>query len=101
MNDLNFPELSQAVLDPPTLQALLRDLTTQTRVLSVTVKGGEQHHAQAADSSLSQAVESLLRGEIRGVQVRYLWQDREWLDTLLRCAEGIRIVRSYHEIGTP
>ena len=84
-------ELTQAVLDPATLRALVTDLTTLTTILAVTTKGAEQHHGKAAAMSVGQAVESLTRGELRGVQIHYCWQGQEWLDT---CGDGIRIVRA-------
>jgi hypothetical protein len=88
-------ELTQAVLDQTTLQALVADLTTLTTILGVTTKGGQQHHAKASQLSLMEAMEALQQGMLRGVQIHYLWQGQEWLDTLLRGPEGsIRIVRT-------
>jgi hypothetical protein len=89
-----LPELSQAVLDDSTLQALVQDLSALTRILSVTTKGAAQTRAQAAPCSLQEAVEALRHREVRGVQVHYLWENQEWIDTLLAVPEGIRIVRT-------
>lgn len=93
-SDRPLPELTQAVLDPATLEALVLDLCSQTQILSVSTKQGEQRHARGTELSLPEAVEALRQGELRGVQVHYRWQDQEWLDTLLRGPEGIKIVRT-------
>ena len=47
----------------------------------------------STDEDLRQAVAALQDGRLRGVQVRYEWQGRQWLDTLLRSQEGLRLVR--------
>lgn len=93
-SDLPLAELTQAVLDHATLEALVRDLGSQTQILSLTTKQGEQRRAQSAGDSLVEAVEALKQGKLRGVQVHYLWRGQEWLDTLLRGPEGIKIVRT-------
>ena len=88
-----MPELTQGVLDEPTLQALLDDLTGLTEILEVLTKGGEFTRAQRVDEDLRQAVAALTAGRVRGVQVRYLWEGQQWLDTLLQGPEGVRLVR--------
>jgi len=86
-------ELTEAVLDAPTLDALLADIGSLAEVLEVVTKGAEQVLARPAPLSLVEAVQLLRAGRLRGVQVRYRWNGEEWLDTLLRGEVGIRIVR--------
>ena len=88
-----MPELTQGVLDEATLEALLDDLTGLTEILEVQIKGGEFSRARRVDEDLRQAVAALRGGQLRGVQVRYLWEGQQWLDTLLRNLEGVRLVR--------
>ena len=91
--ELVLPDLTQAYLDGETLRALVDDLNNLTQILEVITKGGEFSMAGKTSLPLGEAVEALQHGQIRGVQVRYLWQQEEWMDTLLRGPAGIRIVR--------
>lgn len=88
-----LPELTEAVLDDDTLAALVRDLRGETQLLEVQLKGGQFERGQRHQIPLEQAVSMLTAGEIRGVQIRYRWSEQEWLDTLLRHPEGIKLVR--------
>lgn len=94
--DEDFPlaQLTEADLDGETLRSLLRDWLECTEVLEITVKGGATQRAQSALQTLPELVELLQRGELRGVQVRYRWNGQEWLDTLLRAGQGVRVVRT-------
>jgi len=91
--ELVLPELTQADLDGETLGALVDDLNNLTQILEVITKGGEFSMAGKTSIPLREAVRALQRGQIRGVQVRYVWRDEEWMDTLLRGPAGVRIVR--------
>lgn len=86
-------ELTQGRLDEPTLTALLDDLSELTEILEVLTKGGECARAERSQPDLREAVAALQAGQLRGVQVRYLWDGQQWLDTLLRGPDGVRLVR--------
>lgn len=88
------PELTQADLDSETLQQLLQDLGQLTEILEVSVKGGGTQRAQTSHRDLAELAVKLEAGELRGVQVRYLWQGQHWLDTLMRTPTGVRIIRT-------
>ncbi len=87
------PALQRAHLDDDTLAALVADISGLTRILAIQVKGGTQEHGDAAGASLDMAVADLRAGAIRGVQIRYVWQDQEWCDTLIADGRGVRLVR--------
>lgn len=91
---IKLAELTTAVLDPPTLQALVDDLTSLTRICSIVTKSGPTARASGDPWTLAEAVQALRRGELRGVQVNYWWDDQEWIDTLLSGSTGITLVRS-------
>ncbi len=97
MNDAEqkppLPELHAAKIDAATLAALLEDLEAFTQIEEVLVKGGARTFAPLGDAGLRAAAELLVRGEIRGFQVRYRHEGAEWRDTLLRDGEGFRLVR--------
>ena len=87
------PPMWQADLDAGALEQLFADLTAAAEVLSVRGKGGAGRHASAEPLTLASARERLASGGIAGVQIRYRFEGREWIDTLLRVGRGCRLVR--------
>jgi hypothetical protein len=83
----------QAVLNEVTLGQLFADLTASAEVLSVQGKAGAGRYGSAEPLTLAAAYDRLASGEITGVQIRYRFEDREWIDTLLRVGHGFRLVR--------
>ena len=94
-----LPELSEALLDRETLERLFVDLDACTRVLDVLLKRGPTRRTDGRPVGLGEARDLLLTGEVRGLQIRYLYQGVEWRDTLLRTPEGVRLVRMQMEHG--
>jgi hypothetical protein len=90
--DEPLPELQQGRLDLATLWALVEEIETLGRVLEVSVKGAPAARARS-ELGLRAGVEALVAGGVRGVQVRYAYDGREWVDTLLRDGQGVRVVR--------
>ena len=87
-------ELTEALLDEPTLRQLAADLRAHTELLDVLVKGGARRRTDGKPVELEAALASLLQREVVGVQIRYRWQDDEWRDTLFYTPEGIKLVRT-------
>ena len=99
-NNLKLPDLQQSVLDPGTLAALFLDLETCTEIIEIIPKAAaEGYVAEHTEITLSEAKDLLLSGQIRGLQIRYLYQGSQWWDTLLPApgGEGFRIVRIQHD----
>lgn len=92
MSDIELPDLHQADLDDATVAALFRDLAACTNILEVQVKGGATARS-AAKPDLDTARDLLMGGHVRAIQVRYAYQDAQWLDTLMRTPSGVRVVR--------
>lgn len=92
---IEFPDLNQGLLDEATLAQYFEDLRL-ARVFAVLVKGGAERYANENSIALETAQKLLAMGLCRGVQIRYVWQDEEWWDTLMRTAEGTRLVRVHH-----
>jgi hypothetical protein len=87
------PEVYEAVLAGPILEALVADLLALARVERVMEKGGARRQATESND-LAGAVERLLRGEIRAIQAWYLHGGAAWVDTLQARADGqVRLVR--------
>lgn len=96
MNDQNipFPDLVEGVVDAATLSDLVRDLQTLTVIEEIQLKGGAQSHAERVKIGLAEAADLLLADKLRGLQIRYRWEQTGWIDTLLRTPDGIRIIRT-------
>lgn len=88
-----LPALHQQLLDDETLEALVADLTALAQILEVRGKSGAARHSTAEDLSLADAVDLLRRNDLRGVQVRYVYQGEEWLDSLIHSSGGILLTR--------
>lgn len=87
------PAMWQADLDATALEQLFADLTASAEVLSLQGKAGAGRCASAEPLTLASARERLTSREIAGVQIRYRFENREWIDTLLRVGHGFRLVR--------
>ena len=91
--NIELSELCQGVLSAELLDTLIYDLTSLTEIESVIVKGGEFSMAERTQMDLRTAVEHLKAKNLRGVQIRYGWEGKAWLDTLLNSPEGVKLVR--------
>lgn len=96
LSKLNLPELHQAELDPATLEALFTDLEAFTKILAVIPKA-TQGHVEPKNISLNQGRELILKGQLRGLQIRYQYDGNEWWDTLICTPSGVRITRIKQE----
>lgn len=88
-----LPELQDAVLAPEQLAALLADYEAHVQIGEVILKGAATARAMTTNPSLQDANAALRSGAVRGVQIRYLHDGREWWDTLMATPQGVRLVR--------
>ncbi len=88
------PMLHQAVLDPATVAQLFADLATHADILGISAKGGTLIRAGGEGLDLGGAQAALRAGTVRGIQIRYRYQDAEWWDTLMAIDGAIRLVRT-------
>lgn len=88
-----LPTLHEGMLDSESLGALFRDLGALVEVVEVITKGGAVDRATPGRLTLETAEELLRTGAVRGVQVRYRYEDAEWWDTILALPRGFRVVR--------
>lgn len=91
---LSLPALQQAELDVATVAQLFRDLAHCTQVIAVLPRYTARTLVPPHTIELEAAHAGILDGTLRGVQVRYRYEGREWTDTLLALAPGrTRLVR--------
>jgi hypothetical protein len=90
------PLMVEGLIDPPTLTRLFADLASAATVLGVREKGGPAEYATNDEMPPATALERLLAGAARAVQVRYRYDGHEWTDTVLATPAGFRVVRCRH-----
>ncbi|MCA9630296.1 MAG: hypothetical protein KC766_21650 [Myxococcales bacterium] len=89
--ELALPDLQDAVLSPGVLSSLLNDIEQCSELLEVRVKSRAFAHSSAAALGLTDVPSHLGAGH--AVQLRYRHGGRQWLDTLMPVADGVRLVR--------
>ena len=92
-DELVLPELTTAQLDDTMLDQLVTDLENAATVLDVLFKGHATQRTDGKPVPIRQAVSLLRAGESFGVQIRYIFEETEWRDTLSRASTGYRLVR--------
>jgi hypothetical protein len=88
---LQLPPLQQARLDEPTLDQLFSDLAACATVRSVQPR--THPSAPPVFLTVADARVGLKDGTLRGLQIRYRYEGKDWCDTLLRGQDGVRLVR--------
>lgn len=86
-------EMREGLLDVAQVEQLFSDLDSCTRILAILEKGGQQAHAKSNNSNLEAARDRFLNREVLAVQIRYHYDNAEWIDTILHTTAGIRVVR--------
>lgn len=87
------PEMCEGLLDTAQVMQLFSDLADCTQIVAILEKGGAQDYATSSVWDLAATRDRVLKGEVGAVQIRYLYDDSEWIDTLLLGPTGIRVVR--------
>lgn len=101
MSPEQLPDVYQGDLDQSSYLALLEDLRALPQV-EVSVKAGARSFVpERATISLDAAREALEAGEIRAVQVRYVFEGAIWIDTIVRTPGTLRLVRVQVHAGVP
>lgn len=85
-----LPDVWTAHLDNGACDQLLSELQTQASILSIREK---QSALQYSKDGLS-PVERFKTGQSYAIQICYLFQGKEWCDTLVRQPTGIKLVRT-------
>jgi len=96
-----LPPLREALLSADQVRQLFGDIETCACNVLLMQRSPTAQRATAARATTNQqlqtARDSLLSGGIHRVQIRYRWQESDWIDTLESRAEGFRLVRIVHK----
>jgi len=91
---LVLPELTEAYVDLPLLERYFDDLARCAEIGEILPKQAPRERVVLDHAwTLSEAKSALIAGQVRGIQIRYLYDGGEWWDTLLAQEAGIRLVR--------
>ena len=93
-----LPELHQSTLDSETVSTLFRDLEACAEIFAVIPKVAPGH-ITPSNITLQEGEALLNAGDLRGLQIRYRFNDAEWWDTLICVNNEIRITRIQQDFG--
>ena len=94
---LKLPDLNMTLLDAAQVEQLLRDIELCAQVTEIIPKFAARGHVpDAANVTLAQARELLAARAVRGLQLRYRYEDADWWDTLMLVGDRFRLVRIRH-----
>lgn len=98
-----LPDLLQSEIDVSTLRQLVTDIGAHTEILEIIPKFSPGHiEENPVPLQLDEAYRLLVDRTVRGIQFRYLHQEKTWWDTVMPQPGGLfRIVRISHEFPTP
>lgn len=90
---IELPELHDEIVDDEIIDGLFRDLAALTRIVEIQEKGAARGHAERLGPDLESAKTRFAAGEIRALQIVYVYEDETWCDTLMRQPAGTRVLR--------
>jgi hypothetical protein len=85
--------MTDAVLDPAEVAALFRDYRALAGSMQIQLRNAPGLVLPHPSPTLDDAESLLLSGSIRGMQLRYQFNGRNWCDTLMPIPLGVRLVR--------
>ena len=95
-----LPDLNQAMLDWAGVEALLRDIESCAQVTEIIPKAAAEGYVNDQQQlTLADARRLLEARAVRGLQLRYRYDNADWWDTLMVLPDGFRLLRIRHEFG--
>lgn len=99
-----LPPMREALLSESEVRELFSDISALGSNILLMQRSARSARATAAKATsveqLRTAETSLLAGTIPRVQIRYHWQQQNWIDTLERREDGFRLIRIAHNVST-
>ena len=92
-----LPLMWDGFLDAATLQQYFTDLFNHAHIIAVTEKQSATENAGPDSLDLARAQLRLVNGQAQRLQIRYLYDDRQWCDTLIRQGDRIKLVRIHQQ----
>jgi hypothetical protein len=96
--DIDFPDVGKSTLTESKLETYFEEVGSLGDITEIRLKGAPRDYATEEAESLQEAKKLLQQGAIRGMQLRYVWRDEPWWDTVL-VGDGVyQLVRISPEI---
>ena len=92
----DLPPIHEAILGSEQLQELFADIEHHGSNIQLMVRGASRSSAKSSASSvdaLRSACKQLLAGTAVKLQIRYAWQQANWIDTIENKSGQYRLVR--------
>ncbi len=93
-----LPDLNTTILNIGEVEQLLSDIEQFAQVTEIIPKFAARDHVQDTSSiTVQQARELLASRGVRGLQLRYRYENADWWDTLMVSGDRFRVVRIRHD----
>ena len=97
---LKLPELNTKLLNDDEVTQLLRDIELCAEITAIIPKFAERGHVpETAAITLAEARTLLSARAVRGLQIRYRYENADWWDTLMLARDSFRLVRIRHDFS--
>ena len=104
MDLAELPPMREALLSEEQVRQLFSDIDSLASDILLMQRSARSQRATASKATTAEqlrtAQESLLSGNVPRVQIRYHWQEANWIDTLEARDDGVRLVRISHNKPT-
>jgi hypothetical protein len=100
MDLAELPPMREALLSEEQVRQLFSDIESLGSDVLLMQRSARSQRAAAStvttEKQLRLAQATLLSGDVPRVQIRYHWQEANWIDTLERRDDGVRLIRIAH-----
>lgn len=101
MNLSELPPMREALLSEEQVRQLFSDIEALASDILLMQRSARSQLATTSKATTAEqlrtAQETLLSGTVPRVQIRYHWQAANWIDTLERRDNGVRLIRITHD----
>lgn len=101
MNLAELPPMREALLSEDQVRQLFSDIEALATDVLLMQRSARAPRATASKATTAEQLrtvqDAILSGTVPRVQIRYHWQAANWIDTLERRDDGIRLIRITHD----
>ncbi len=90
-----LPPMHEAILDSQDVTSLFADIEQHGSDITLIFRRAAGNAPDQTDK-LKIALNQILNGNVRKLQIRYHWENANWIDTLETQSNGFRLVRIQH-----
>jgi hypothetical protein len=98
-----LPPMREALLNEAEVQDLFSDIAAFGSDVLLMQRSARSPRAAASKATTAEQLravqDSFLSGAVPRLQIRYHWQQQNWIDTLERREDGFRLIRIAHAVA--